>query len=145
MGELGLGAGLAALAFWGFVGTVVVASVWSGIRKRDAQHETVRRMIESGQPIDHELMDKLLSLSDNGASKRPDRDFKITGLWLLPVSVGLALFGLIMGVQVPPVMGPLLGAAALTASIGVGCMVASKIAGRWYPEDDDPAADQLKA
>ena len=85
-----LGAGLAALAFWGFIASVVVAGIWFDIRKREAQHETVRRLVESGQLINQELMDKLLVLSD-GKSKRLDRDFKITGLIMLPVAVGIAV------------------------------------------------------
>ena len=36
------GAGLAALAFWGFIATVVVAGTWNDILMREAQHETVR-------------------------------------------------------------------------------------------------------
>ena len=138
MGDLGLGAGLAALAFWGFVAAVVVASVWNGIRKREAQHETVRRVIESGQSIDQELMDKLLLLSDDG-NKRPDRDFYLTGLWLLPVAPGLAILAFFLGSTDPDALAPLLGASALVACLGIGYLVASKIVGRWYAEDSDSA------
>ena len=42
--------GLAALGFWTFIAAIIVAGIWDGIRKREAQHETLRRMIESGQP-----------------------------------------------------------------------------------------------
>jgi hypothetical protein len=48
----GIGGGLAALAFWGFVAAVVVGGMWYAIREREAQHETLRRIIESGQPVD---------------------------------------------------------------------------------------------
>ena len=136
--SIGLGSGLAVLAFWGFVASVVVAGVWNGIRKRDVQHETVRRLIESGQPIDQELVEKLLSLSD-GKSRRPDRDFYITGLWLLPIAVGIALFALILGSTKPDALAPLLGASALIASIGIGALVAGKIAARWFAVDGDSA------
>ena len=136
MADLGLGVGLAALAFWGFVAACVVAGVWNGIRKRDAQHETVRRLIESGQPIDQELMDKLLLLSDGG-SKRHDRDFYVTGLWLLPVAVGMALFARFLGSIEPEAVAPLLGASALIACIGIGALVAGKITARWYAMDRD--------
>ena len=49
---IGIGIGLAALAFWGFIAVVVAVTVWDGIRKREAQHETLRRLIKSGQPLD---------------------------------------------------------------------------------------------
>ena len=38
-----IGVGLGALGFWGFIAAVVVASYWDGIRKRESQHETIRR------------------------------------------------------------------------------------------------------
>ena len=136
MEDLGLGAGLAALAFWAFVAAVVVAGIWNGIRKREAQHETIRRLIESGQPIDQELIDKVLDLSD-GEDQRHDRAFKITAMWVLPTAVGMAIFGLILGSQDPDRLVPILGVSALLAVLGIGFLVASKIAARWYPVDSD--------
>ena len=134
-----LGAGLAAMAFWGFIAAVVVSGVWFDIRKREAQHETVRRIIESGKPIDDELMDKLLSLG-SGKSERLDRAFKITGFIMIPASVGLALFGLIMGTQFPETELPLLGAAALVGTIGLGFLVLAQIVKRWYLADNETSS-----
>ncbi len=136
MPELGIGAGLAAIAFWGFVAVAVVAGVWAGIRKRDAQHETVRRIVESGQPIDEQLLEKL-SLTADGGDRRADLDFRITGLWLLPVSVGLFAFALILGASVPEARAPMLGASALTGCLGIGYMIAGKLVGRWLRPDGD--------
>ena len=133
--DLGIGAGLAALAFWGFVAAVVGAGIWDSIRKREAQHETIRRLIESGQQIDQELMDKLSLVSDGG-DKRHDRDFQLTGLWLLPIAVGMAVFALVLGSQYPEALGPLLGVSALLACMGAGFLVAARIARRWYPDGD---------
>jgi hypothetical protein len=128
-----LGAGLASLAFWGFIAAVVVAGIWYDIRKREAQHETVRRVIESGQKLDEELVDKLLSLSGS-RSDRLDRGFQITGLIMLPAAVGLAIFGYVMGIRYPQTQLPLLGVAALVACIGLGFLLAAVIARRWYRE-----------
>jgi hypothetical protein len=135
-----LGAGLASLAFWGFIAAVVVAGIWYDIRKREAQHETVRRIVESGKPIDEELMDKLLSLG-SGKSERLDRAFKLTALIMLPAAVGLAVFGLILGTQYPETELPLLGAAALVGCVGVGFLVASGIAKRWYTADSGTSSN----
>ena len=137
-----LGAGLASLAFWGFIASVVVAGIWFDIRKREAQHETVRRIVESGKPIDEELMDKLLSLG-SGKSQRLDRSFKITGLIMLPVSAGLVIFGMIMGTAYPQVQLPLLAAAALVACIGLGFLLTANIAGRWYKSDQDSSSNVI--
>ncbi len=128
-----LGAGLVALAFWGFIAAVAVAGIWDGIRKRDAQHETVRHLLESGQQTGQATLEKLLSLS-GGGNKHPDRDFKITALWILPVAPGLALLGLILGAEA---QAPLLGVAVLVACLGIGFLLAGKIAERWIPSDTD--------
>lgn len=135
MQEWGIGAGLAALAFWVFIAAVSVAGVWENIRKREAKHETVRRLVESGQKIDSDLMDKLIGLTDN-KSERPDRVFFITGLWVLPVAVGMAFFGLVMGHFYPKVYGPMFGVAALLGVLGLGFLLASKIVGRWYTDKE---------
>ena len=136
MDDLGLGAGLAALAFWGFVAAVSVAAIWDGARKREAQHETVRRLVESGQPIDQALMEKL-SLVSNGGNERHDRAFYITALWILPVAPGLAIFGLILSSIAPAALVPMLGASALLVCLGVGFLVAAKLTARWYPADNE--------
>ena len=72
MEDMGIGAGLGALGFWLFIATVIAVGVWSSIRKRESQHETIRRAIESGQDIDPELADKLLTLTRT-ESKELDR------------------------------------------------------------------------
>lgn len=136
-----MGAGLAALAFWGFLASIIVAGIWYDIRKRDAQQETIRRLLESGQPIDDSLMDKLFSLG-GGKRERLDRDFKLVGLILLPTSVGLALLGLVLGLQDLGAKLPLLGVAALVACIGLGFLGASRLAARWYIEDAGRRTDR---
>jgi hypothetical protein len=135
MQEWGLGAGLAAMAFWMFIAAISVAGVWDGIRKREAKHETVRRLIESGKEIDSELMDKLIGLTDN-KSERPDRVFFITGLWVLPAAVGLVALGFGLGFISEEAEVALYGVAGLLAVLGLGFLVASKIVGRWYTDDN---------
>ena len=141
MEGIGIGAGMAAMAFWGFIATAVVAGIWDGIRKREARHETLRRLVESGQPIDKDVMEKLLLMSKGGSS-RLDRDFEVTAFWILPVAVGVAALGEILGYQVPQARLPILGASALLACLGIGYFVASKIVKRWY-RSDDAELDQL--
>ena len=132
-----LGAGLAALAFWGFIASVVVAGIWYDIRKKEAQQETIRRLIESGQKLDEQVMDKLLSAGNDNVD-RLDRGFYITGMIMLPVAVGLAIFAKILGVQFPEAYYPLMGAAALVGCIGIGFFIAASVAKRWYREDEEP-------
>jgi hypothetical protein len=135
MQEWGLGAGLAAMAFWAFIAAISVAGVWDGIRKREAKHETVRRLVESGREIDSELMDKLMGLTDN-KSERPDRMFLITGLWVLPAAVGMLALGFGLGFISPEAEVALYAVSGLLGVIGLGFLGASKIVGRWYVDND---------
>lgn len=130
------------MAFWAFIATAVVAGIWDGIRKREAKHETLRRLVESGQPIDKDMMEKLL-LMNKGGSDRPDRDFFVTALWITPVSAGLAILGQILGYAVPQARMPILGAAALLAVLGVGYFIASRIVLRWYGPESDTNLDLM--
>jgi len=142
MQGISLGAGLAAMAFWAFIATAVVAGIWDGIRKREARHETLRRLVESGQPIDKEVMDRLLLMNREG-SDRPDRDFYVTALWISPVAVGLAVLGEILGIMIPQARIPILGAAALVAILGAGYFLASRLVARWYKADGETKPDLM--
>ena len=52
--------GLATLGVFLFLAAVCLGVIWYRIRKREAQHETLRLMIEKGQNVDQALMDKLM-------------------------------------------------------------------------------------
>lgn len=122
-------AGLAALAFWGFLAVIVVAGIWYAMRERELQHETLRRMIESGQPVDQSLMDELL-----GGSKRSlGRDLRLSGIIVLFVAPGVALAGWLISLEADEWLFPMLGAAALVGCVGVGLLVASRFAERVTP------------
>ncbi|WP_136659239.1 DUF6249 domain-containing protein [Nitratireductor sp. XY-223] len=129
MGLDGLGAGLAAFGFWMFVAAVVVAGIWYDIAKRRAQHETLRRLIESGQTIDPELLDKLFSAT-TGGGERLQRELMIYGVVTLFVAPGIALLAWFLSLQYPPALYPVLGAAVLVGFVAIGLIVASRAAGR---------------
>lgn len=118
-----------------FVSCAVLGGVWDSIRKRESQHETVRRIIESGQQIDQQTIDKLLSISD-GSRTRLDMGFRVAALWILPVSFGMAAFAFFIGLAKADAFMPLLGVAALLFCLGVGFLIAARVAGRWYPNED---------
>lgn len=142
MQSFSLGAGLASLAFWGFIASVVVAGIWYDLRKKEAQQETIRRLFESGQPVDQEIMDRLLSKSED-KSDRLDRSFKLTAVIMLPVAVGLAVFGMVLGTVQPDAKIALLGVAGLVGCIGLGFLAAAKMASRWYEKDEKPDYDHI--
>lgn len=122
--------GLAAFGFWMFIAAAAVGGIWDGVRKRDAEHETLRRIIESGKQPDPQVIEKLL-----GHKKAPARDLKVGGLIVLFVAPGLALMGYIIG---EGAFMPLLGVAGLVAFVGVGLLVAARFLERANAEDDLP-------
>ena len=138
----GIGAGLGSMAFWGFLAAVVVGGIWESVRRREAQHETMRRIIESGQPIDDKLMSKLFS---SESSKRPDRDLRVGGLVALFTAPGLALLGWCVSQISEKWLFPMLGVAALVACIGIGLLVAAEFVVRAYCNDDAPTINRNMA
>ncbi len=126
MEEVNIGAGLMSIAFWGFLAAVVVGGMWYSIREKEVQQETLRRLIESGQPIDETLADRFMSI--NRGADHLDRDLKVGGMICLPIAVGLAIFGLILGSQYEEALMPLLGVAVLLVFVAVGLLMAARVA-----------------
>ncbi len=127
----GLGQGLSALAFWGFVAAVVVAGIWYGLRERQAQYETLSRIIDSGQPIDEAVVERIL-----GDGKDTEVGLKIAGLIVIFVAPGLAVLAWFVAQLSEAWLMPLLGAAALVGFIGIGLLVAARyVAGTNRKED----------
>ncbi len=123
------GAGLGALGFWIFISAIIAAGVWDSIRKRDAQHETLRRIIESGQPIDEVLTNKLLQIT--GGNSNLDRDLWVSGLILLAIAPAFAVFGWLMSIAVIADLLPILSSvAALIACLGIGLLIVSRLISR---------------
>ncbi|MGB5627843.1 MAG: DUF6249 domain-containing protein [Woeseiaceae bacterium] len=110
--------GIAAFGFWMFIAAATVGGIWDGIRKREAEHETLRRIIESGKQPDQQLMDKLL-----GHNKAPERDLKVAGLIVIFVAPGLAVMGWLID---DDAFMPLLGVAMLVAFVGLGLLTAAQ-------------------
>ena len=128
------------LGFWLFIAAIVAVGVWDSIRKRDAQHETLRRIIESGQSIDEELTDKLLTLT--GGSKTLERDMWVSGLIVLSIAPGLAVFGWVMSLIVEEKLLPtMLAVSALLVFLGAGFLVVARLIRRWHQENDVPGTE----
>ena len=138
----GLGAGLAAFGFWMFIAAIVVAGIWYDVAKKRAQHETLRRLIVSGQTIDQDMLGKLFSAAaDNG--ERLQRELMVYGLVTLFVAPGIALLAWFLSLQYPPALYPVLGVAVLVGFIAIGLIVAAKVAGRMPGEGASGSRDRL--
>ena len=141
MSELGMGAGLAALGFWLFVATMIAAGVWDNIRKRESQHETLRRIVESGQTVDDSLTDKILSLS---GSRDLARDLKVSGLITVFIAPGVLVLGWALSFLSAAAFKVLMGVAGLIVFISAGLLLAAFVVEKWY-QDDDPSGRRSRA
>lgn len=125
--------GFAGLGFWIFLSAVVVARVWFDVRKREAQQETLRRVVESGQHLDVAVIDRMLQVS--GGNERPDRDLKVAGIITMSASPGLAILGWFLGRFNDKIFEIMIGVALLVLLVGAGIYVAGIMINRWKQQD----------
>jgi hypothetical protein len=133
-----LGEGLAALAFWGFIAALCVAGVWGDASKRESQHETLRRMLESNKPIDEALLTKLMGVEP----RRPDRDLNVAAIIAVSIAVGLAVLAAALSDMAPQALMPLLGSAGVCVCIAAGLKFAAAYVRRSNLEDEARARRQ---
>lgn len=127
-----IGAGIASLAFWGFMAAAVIVGTWDKTKKREAQHETLRRMIASGNAVDQGMMAKLMG----GEPQRPDRDLGIGAIIVFAVAIGLVVLAAALNSVAPQSFMPIVGAAGLCACIAGGLKVASGYVRRTRLEEE---------
>ena len=127
--------GLAAFGFWMFIAAVVVTGIWSDIRKRESQQETLRRIVESGQHLDAALVEKMLGSVK--ASSNADRDLKVSGIITMFAAPGLAIFGYFLSSYNSKIQQIFIGIAVLVGIVGRGIYFAGVMAGRWREQDQD--------
>ncbi len=142
MEAMSTGAGLGALGFWLFIASIIAVGVWSSIRKRESQHETIRRAIESGQDIDPELADKLLTLT-RSESKELDRDLHLSGGIVLFLAPGIVLLGYVLSMVEEGIFPILLGVSGLMVFLSIGMFVAAYVVKRSYSSDVDTAGNSV--
>ena len=129
----GMGAGLAALAFWGFIASTVIGGIWYAIREKEAQHETLRRMIDSGQELDEAAISRIFK-----ENSRPDQDLKVGGLITIFCAPGLLVLGWFLGRFSEEAFYALVGVSGLVAFVGLGLLVAARSTAKFYQDENDP-------
>jgi hypothetical protein len=127
-------------AFWIAVAVIMVAGRWRDKAKAQMRHETVRLLIEKGEPLDGEQIRELLNptprpLPANHPWLRPPpprpsgyKMFRIFGALLMIASPGVA--ALIAGTSyvqdVGPALAPALGVAAFAFLLGFASFFVSR-------------------
>ena len=105
---------------------IIVGPIWiiTYFRNRERQrlHETLRTMVENGQPVSAELLETLNSRS-NVKPRTAASDLR-RGVVLAAVGLGLAGLGLVLGLtDHGGAVGPFCGTGAFLAFLGVGYVV----------------------
>jgi len=130
-----IGGGLAAVAFWGFIASCVVSGIWYSIREKQAQHDTLNRMIESGKEIDAELVDKIFSDDTD-----TEEGLKIAGYITMSAAPGLALLGYVLQVASDndKIFTIMLGVGGLAFFVSIGLLFSARVAGKNKDSSNGP-------
>ncbi len=127
MGSMG---DLSGFGFWMFIAAVVVGGMWFDARKRETQQDTLRRLVESGKDIDEAVLEKILAMGNK--DNRKDQELTTSGLIMLFISPGLLVLGYFMQGLSEELLTILTGVAGLVAFIGIGLLVAGRVAKHSY-------------
>jgi hypothetical protein len=134
MGDFGFG--MASVAFWAFLAAVVVGGIWSSIREKEARHETLRRIIESGKDVDADVVDRIMKTGD-----KTEADLKVGGYITMSVAPGLVLLGYVLQVATgnDQIFTIMLGVGGLVFFVSIGLLVAAQVAQRKNaPRNENP-------
>jgi len=115
------------LAAFAMIVLVVVVPVWlvSYYRSEDRKrlHETVRIMVEKGQPVSSEMLASLSSTNSKYADPRGAGSSADIRRGVILIGVALAMCGLGFALNGGYATGPIVGAAAFPGFIGLGFVV----------------------
>jgi hypothetical protein len=111
-----------------------VGGIWYAIREKQAQHETLRRIIESGKDIDADLIDRVMS--DGGKSKQ---DLRVAGYITMSVAPGLVLLGYVLEVAADndKIFTIMLGVSGLVFFVAIGMLFAARVVERDRASSDE--------
>jgi hypothetical protein len=114
------------LGFWLFIAICVVASAYSRTQQQRAKLELLRTSIEKGQPLDPDVIDKLLPSAYSSSAPNP-QGLLIAGIIMFGVGVGLGVLAFFLSHIKPAAFWPVMGSGGLCISIGVAMCVAWKV------------------
>ena len=116
------------LGFWLFLAAIIVAGIWSDIKKRESQQETLRRVVESGQQLDAALIDRMLDAS--GGKDRPDEELKVAAIITFFVALGMPVLGYALSAFSDKILTVMFGVGGLVFMVSAGLYAAGMFAAR---------------
>ena len=122
---------LGAFGFWMFLAIVVAAGIWGSNKKRESEHETLRRILESDKKLDEGVVEKVLQAGTG--NEELERDLRVGGLITLGVAPGLFLFGWILSLTLEPKLFQIMaGVSVLVLFVSLGLLGAAHMVGKRY-------------
>jgi Domain of unknown function (DUF6249) len=114
-----------AIVFWIFIGVVSVGGMILDYRKRKLALESIRLVIERGQQLSPEVIDRLWARDDE---KTDPHDLQIGGIITCASGVGFALLSGVAALLFPLQHWVLIGVGVgiLGICVGVGLLIAAK-------------------
>jgi len=128
------------LIMWVAIVAIVAVSASRRYLVERERQRTLRAALERGQPIDPAVLQNLAAKSERIRS--PER-LQGGGVIVIAAGIGLAILGYFISHGSPgdqDAQMPLLGVGAMVACIGVGMLVAARLAGRTAGNGDRPDA-----
>jgi hypothetical protein len=122
-----IAAAVGAASFWLFVAIVVVAGVMSSVLRHRETQKTIRQVIEKGQTLDPQTLERLLQSGRPPQAPLSRTPFLIGGIMMLAIGGGLALIGWFQSHSDPSQIYVGLGVGSLLGLLGVGLMLASLV------------------
>lgn len=108
------------IALFAMIAAIVIFPSYFKSQERQRMAEALRSSIEKGEPLPPEVV---TAISSNvKAAPSPARDLR-TGIIWVGVAVGLAVMGVIIGVEEPDATYPMLGVAAFPGFVGLAFVV----------------------
>ncbi len=101
-------------------GAVIILPSYFKSQDRQRIADALRVSIERGDPLPTELVAALAGRVKPAAS--PDRDLR-TGIIWIGIAFGIAVMGVVMGVEEPDATYPMLGIAAFPGFVGLAFVV----------------------
>jgi hypothetical protein len=117
------------IAVFAFLAIATIAGVIGDYKKREAAIAPLRAAIERGQPIDPQVVEKLLAPEPEEEGLNP-LHLKVGGIITIASGMGVAVLSLFTGNFAALARLPILGLGCLAIFVGVGLLAAARVAER---------------
>jgi hypothetical protein len=118
-----------AIAFWAFVAIATVAGIVGEYKKRQLSIEPLRAAIEKGQQLDPNVVERLMAPAHREGIN--PLALWVAGVIVIASGVGVALLAFFLAHIAPLAFWPVLGGGVLALCVGVGLVIAARIAQKY--------------